>query len=153
MVTLPDPYATADDLAAYWRALSSAEQDRATVLLGWAAQLINEQPGSADFDPVTCAQVSMDVVKRAMVASINGDGVSDATSSQSMADMSAATTYRFTNPVGNLYLTSAEVSRLYGRPNGGAGGSLTLSSNVQIPRHWWNHQHSVQCGTDCDVTP
>lgn len=149
-IDLPDPYASATDLQSYWRALSGAEQTRATGLLGWAAQLINEQPGSADFDPVVAAMVSMDMVKRAM---LNGDGVSEATQAQSMADMSASNTYRYVNPVGNLYLTSAEVSRLYGRPNGGAAGSLALSSNVRVPRAWWNFQHTEQCESDVELWP
>ena len=136
---LPEPYATAADLAAYWgKALSEAEQTRATGLLGWAAQLINEQPGFEHFDPVVCAMISMDMVKRAMLS--KGDGVIGA--SQSMADQSA--TIKYLNPAGNLYLTAGEQCRLAGRPETGGGMSLALNSNVRVPREPWNSQPSSQ---------
>ncbi|KAB7752768.1 hypothetical protein [Mycolicibacterium mucogenicum] len=140
-LVLPEPYATATDLENYWRTLSEAEQGRATTLLGWAAKLINEQPGSASFDELTCAQVSMDMVKRAM---INGDGVSESTSSQTMDVVSAAVTNKYVNPTGALYLTNAESDRLAGRPVGGAGFSIKLGSNTRVPGYPWNHQGSGQ---------
>lgn len=133
---LPDPFANADDLAAYWQSLTEAEKTRANNLLKWAAKIIIEQPGSEDFDPVVCAMISMDMVKRAM---LNGDGVSDTTTSQTMADMSASVTSRYVNPAGNLYLLAQEANRLAGR-FGGTAGSLTLTSNVRVPREPWNQQ-------------
>lgn len=139
-LTLPTPYATVVDLQRYWRTLSSGEQTRATDLLGWAAHLIQKQHGWAQFDALDCAQVSMDMVKRAM---INGDGVSESTASQAMADMSAARTDRYVNPMGNLYITVYEQDRLAGR-TGKRGGSLTLSSNVRVPAEPWNNQPSAQ---------
>lgn len=143
-IELPDPYADQSDLQAYWRVLSDAEQGRATTLLGWAAQLINEQPGSDEFDPVICAQVSMDMVKRAMIASVNGDGVSSSTTAQAMDDMSASSTQRFVNPVGNLYLSAQEADRLAGRTSGGGAFSVALKSNVRVPGQPWNSQPSAQ---------
>lgn len=137
---LPDPYAEVSDLESYWRALSQDEQGRAATLLAWAAKLINEQPGSADFDPLTCAQVSMDMVKRAM---INGNGVVEATNAQAMADMSASITSKYANPMGNLYLTDAEADRLAGRSNGSAF-SVTLKSNARVSPYPWNRQNSCQ---------
>ena len=142
-VSLPDPYAEVEDLADYWgRTLSSAEQGRALVLLGWAAKLILEQPGSEDFDPTTAAMVSMDMVKRAMVG---GDGVNSV--QQAMADISA--TVQYVNPMGNLYLTASEVDRLAGSPNGGAF-SVALSSNVRVPTGSWSWQPSSQTDDDAD---
>jgi hypothetical protein len=141
-VTLPAVYAEADDLVDYWRPLSQAEQDRAEILLGYAANLINELPGAADtngdpvFSAATAKHVCLDMVKRAM---IGGGGVSQST--QSMADMSASMTY--TNPVGNLYLTNSERDRLFGYQTGGAF-SLTLSSNARVPLQPWNYQQSSQ---------
>lgn len=143
-LTLPDPYAEVSHLQTYWRTLSAAEQTRATNLLGWAAKLIRDEPGSNDFDELTCAQVSMDMVKRAMV---NGDGVSASTASQSMLDMSASRTERYVNPMGNLYLTEYEKDRLAGR-TGLRGGSLTLSSNARVPGEPWNTQPSAQVEDD-----
>lgn len=142
-IDLPDRYAEIDDLELYWRALSTAEQGRATALLGWAAQLINEQPRFETFDPVICAQVSMDMVKRALIASINGDGVSSSTTAQAMDDMTASSTQKFVNPVGNLYLTAQEADRLAGRTSGGAF-SVALKSNVRVPGQSWNSQPSAQ---------
>lgn len=139
-IDLPDPYAEVSDLESYWRTLSQAEQDRATVLLGWAAKIINEQPGFEDFDPLVCAMVSMDMVKRAM---LNGDGVSASTTSQAMADMSATVTNRYVNPVGNLYLTAQEADRLAGR-SGPAAFSVALASNVRVPGYPWSCQPSSQ---------
>lgn len=136
MIDLPAPYAEAYDLEMYWRPLSTAEQARAANLLGWAAQIINEKAGSEDFDPLIAAQVSMDMVKRAM---INGDGVTQ--SSQAMSDMSA--TVQFANPMGNLYLMGSELDRLTGR-SGGSALSLTLTSNVRVPATWWASQDSSQ---------
>lgn len=144
---LPDPYADVSDLQSYWRALIQDEQGRATTLLAWAAKLIKEQPGSADFDPLTCAQVSMDMVKRAM---INGNGVIEATNAQAMADMSASTTSKYANPMGNLYLTDAEADRLAGRPNGSAF-SVTLKSNAKVPPWPWSRQPT--CQVDGSPTP
>jgi len=140
---LPTAYATATDLADYWRPLSDGEATRATVLLGYAATLINEQPGAADLDgdpafsPATCKHVSLDMVKRAM---IGGGGITGG--SQAMADMTHTVSY--VNPVGNLYLTSQELARLQGHPYTGAMGSLTLASNVRVPGHIWNYQQSSQ---------
>ncbi|OCB59138.1 hypothetical protein A5722_05130 [Mycobacterium vulneris] len=144
---LPTTYATADKLEAYWQPLSAAEKSRATVLLGYAATMINEQPGAADadgnlaFSPATCEHVSLDMVKRAM---IGGGGMTGSSSSQSMADMSASTDVRYVNPVGNLYLTSQELARLQGHSYGGGAASITLSSNVRVPGQPWNYQQSSQ---------
>lgn len=136
---LPDPYATPEHLAGYWRALTEGEKTRAGELLRWAAQLINEEPGSDDFDPTTAAMVSMDMVKRAMLRP-QGDGVSETTTSQAMADQSATQTHRYLNPAGNLYLTGGERDRLARRNTELAGGSVTLSSNVRVPGEPWNQQ-------------
>lgn len=138
---LPDPYATSAHLAGYWRTLSEGEETRATELLRWAAQLINEEPGSDNFDPTTAAMVSMDMVKRAMLRP-EGDGVSETTTNQSMLDMTAAVTHRYVNPAGNLYLTTGEKARLARKSVALQGGSLTLASNVRVPREPWNQQPS-----------
>ncbi|AVJ50227.1 hypothetical protein I5J36_gp09 [Mycobacterium phage Mendokysei] len=134
---LPDAYATAEELQAYWRPLSSDEQARATVLLKRAALRINELPGSTDFNAATCNDVSLDMVKRAM---LGGGGVKS--TSQAMADMS--TTQSYVNPVGNLYLTEEEKSRLYGYPP--AAFSLTPASNAHVPAQSWNWQPNCQLG-------
>jgi hypothetical protein len=132
---MPGPYATSDDLGEYWRTLSDAEQSRADVLLGAAGDLIDEQPGAADFVPTALKWVSLDMVKRAM---IGGGGASSG--SQSMADMSV--TVQYVNPVGNLYLTRQELQRLVGPTPPTA--SITPTSNVRVPQTFWNIQPSSQ---------
>lgn len=135
---LPPGYAEVTDLETYWgRTLSEAEQGRAAVLLGWAAKRIQEEPGWQDFDTLVCAQVSMDMVKRAMVG--RSDGVIE--TSAAMSDMSA--TQRYANPMGSLYLTDTETRRLAGKV-AGAGISLALKSNVRVPGEYWNCQPSSQ---------
>jgi hypothetical protein len=141
-VTLPTQYATVEELATYWRPLSNAEADRADDLLTRAATLINEERGAATFVQSACNAVSLDMVKRAM---LGGSGVSGST--QAMADMSATVTY--VNPVGNLYLTRAELQRLTGEPSG-AAFSLTPTSNTRVPLNRWNYQQSTQT---TDVSP
>ena len=139
---LPGPYADVFELFEYWgRTLTQSEQDRAAVLLGWAAQIILEQPGSGDFDALIAAQVSMDMVKRAM---INADGINS--SSQAMADMSA--TVRYANPMGSLYLSAAEADRLGGNLGSSGAFSVALTSNVRVPCHPWSRQSSSQTDDD-----
>ncbi|AHY26926.1 hypothetical protein SEA_NAIRB_10 [Mycobacterium phage Nairb] len=139
---LPTAYATVDELQSYWRPLSEAEKARATFLLQRAALRINELPGSKDFNPATCNDISLDMVKRAM---LGGGGVKS--ESQAMADMS--TTQSYVNPVGNLYITGDETARLYGYAP--AAFSLTPASNAHVPHQSWNWQphwqHGGQHGT------
>lgn len=151
VLELPDPYATAAHLAGYWRPLTAGEQARATELLRWAAQLINEEPRSEQFDPVTAAMVSLDVVKRAMLRGDSGDagdGVSEVTTNESMADMTGSTTVKYVNPSGNLYLLQSEKDRLARRSGQPAGGSVALSSNVRVPGQPWNQQPNLVSGDD-----
>lgn len=132
---LPTEYATADELSTYWRELSDAEQTRAEDLLTRAATRINEEPGAADFVQTACNQVSLDMVKRAM---IGGGGITQG--SQAMADMSASVTY--VNPVGNLYLTAQELRRLIGPKPPTA--SIQPTNNSRVPTQAWNYQQSAQ---------
>ena len=147
---LPDTYASHNDLATYWgKALSVAEQGRVTALLGYAATIINELPGAADqdgnpaFSAATCKHVSLDMVKRAMLS--RGDGVTE--EQASMADMLGVR--KFVNPVGNLYLTAAEIRRLT-NPGSSQLFSLTPTSNVRVPGQPWNYQPSAQADAATD---
>jgi hypothetical protein len=135
-MSLPTSYADQADLAGYWRPLTDAEQARATVLLGAAADRINELPNAATFVVSACKWVSLDMVKRAMIG-----GGGEKAESQSMIGMSVNRT--FTNPMGDLYLTSKEINRLNGR-YGQSAGSVTLSSNTQVPLTPWSFQRSSQ---------
>jgi hypothetical protein len=132
---MPGPYATSEQLAGYWHALSDADAARATVLLGAAGDLIDERPGSADFVPTALKWVSLDMVKRAMIASANGEGVNSV--QQGMADMTA--NVAFANPMGNLYITPRELARLIGQQP--PTGSIKQTNHAHAPRQIWNSQY------------
>ena len=142
-MTLAAYYDTCNDLAAYWRPLTDAESARAFVLLGAAADLINEQDGAANFKPTALKWVSLDMVKRAMLS--RGDGVTQV--SQGMADMSSSTTYA--NPAGNLYITAKELRRLFGK-GGPRAFSLQPSTHTRVSGYPWSWQPSSQ---DENITP
>lgn len=108
-MALTVPFATASDLASRWRPLSTAETSLADVLLADASQLILDEdhrgvladlvdPPSSTVVRIVCA-----MTKRAMLA---GDRGGAEQTQQSAGPFSVATTY--SNPAGDLYLTSAE---------------------------------------------
>lgn len=108
-MALSVPFATAAELASRWRSLSAEEQTLAGVLLADASQMILDEdkrgiltdltdPAGRGLKRVVCA-----MVKRAMLSS-SGDAVSQM--QQSAGPFSMSTTY--SNPSGDLYLTSAE---------------------------------------------
>jgi hypothetical protein len=136
---MPDQavYADAEDLQAYWRPLSAAEQARANVLFGAAADLINEQRGSDTFVDTAKHWVSLDMVKRAMISAADGVRQLD----QAMAGITANQT--FVNPTGALYLLPAEIQRLNGWPTQTIF-SVHLKSNSRVPLEPWNYQQSSQ---------
>lgn len=109
------PFATAADLAARWRTLSTAEQATATTLLGDASNLIlSECPTANVVDDSDAAEVAnrqlllkrivCAVVKRAMIGGGEMAGVSQhqQTAGPFSQNMS------FSNPMGDLYLTKPE---------------------------------------------
>lgn len=119
-------YATVADLEGRYGELSSDLQERAEVLLDDAATLID---ASATIDPESETQlaaakmVSCAVVNRALQASESDMyGVSDA--SYTMGPFSQSAT--FSNPSGDLYLTSGERRLL------GAGGTVIGSMRAQV---------------------
>ena len=139
------PYATAADLAAYWRPLTDLEQQRAGVLLQAAGDLIDEHDGSADFVGTALHWVSLDMVKRAM---LTPDGITS--QSQGMGDMNVSQT--FANPMGNLKLGRDELRRLKGiGPAEQRAFSLTGTNNVRVPYTVWGYQYASQ--TDGAITP
>lgn len=119
------PFATATDLAARWRPLSTTgpaptEQDRATTLLGDASVWIrawlpgiDQRIASGDLDANLVTLVACAMVKRSMIGS---DHEGQRGSMDVMGPFTSQAT--FTNPEGNLYLTSVEVDQLDGRPSG-----------------------------------
>ena len=133
-MSLPASYATVDDLGDYWRPLTTAEQDRATVLLGEVADLINALPGAAGFASTATRWVSLAAVKRAMI-SPGGDGVRQ--QSEAMDGISVSQT--FVNPTGAVYLMRSEIRRLRGK-TAPAAFSIAPGNQVHIPHTVWNRQ-------------
>ncbi len=112
---MPDPFATAADLAAGWRTLSSDEESRATVLLARASRIIRaRRPGidaliaAGDIDADLVGDVACAMVKRAMQGPVNMDGVTQA--QQTAGPFSQGVS--FANPSGDLYLSKSDKADL-----------------------------------------
>lgn len=106
-------FAIPADLAERWRALSPAEEARATVLLGDAAWWLKVwfKPYTADLEALAAEDplieeglkiLSCNMVRRSMVSA--GDGVGQA--QQVMGPFTAQISYR--NPDGSLFVYAAE---------------------------------------------
>lgn len=118
------PFATKEDLAAYWRTLTSEEQARADIMLPLASnrlRLMGEDLG-IDLDAKKAASeaysdtlkwVTMEAVKRALQTPTDAKPVD--TYSQTAGPYSE--NYKFTNPSGDLWFKKSELSALglYGR--------------------------------------
>ena len=103
-------FATSDDLASRWRPLIGDETDRADTLLGdasvWLRAWFPDLDGRiADgrIDAAIPVMVSCAMVKRAMLAA-QFDGMSSVNDSAGIYGQQRV----FSNPQGNLYITSAE---------------------------------------------
>ena len=111
-----EAFATVEDLEARWRPLSEAEKGRASVLLDDATALVSRACGASGVDfegGDECFQqalkaVTCSVVARAMSAPVDGPTVSN--TSQTAGPFSQSFTY--SNPGGDLYLTSSERKEL-----------------------------------------
>jgi hypothetical protein len=116
---MADPFATADDVAARWRPLTSAEEDQADVFAADASALIRARfPGiDGQVDPAILTIVVAGMVKRAMIAP--DDGVSQ--ESETVGPYSRSQS--FANPLRNVFLTAADLVLIEGyRPTGGTFG-------------------------------
>ena len=105
-------FATVDDLEARWRPLTSAEQDRAEVLLDDAAVYLSTFVTVDDSDQAQAdvlKVVSCSMVQRVMSSDVDTFGVSQA----SMTAGSYTQSMTFANPTGDFYLTAME-KRLLG---------------------------------------
>lgn len=107
----PEPFATADDLAARWRALTPAEEERATVLLGDASAFvratcagIDDRIAAETLELAVVVAVVVGMVKRAMLAGDLGEGIGQ----QQQTAGPFGTSLTFTNPTGSVYLTKAD---------------------------------------------
>lgn len=102
-------FATVDDLAARWRALSGAENAQAAVLLDDASDLIRTTCRAYAGVPLsTLKRITCAIVKRAMLAGGDAAGISQHTETAG----SYSESYSYSNPAGDLYLTAAEKTSL-----------------------------------------
>ena len=122
-------FATASELAARWRPLTPAEQATAGTLLSDASLVIRAECPDVDarttalpptLDPDILKMVACAMVKRAMIAGADAEGVT--AQQQTAGPFSQSLTY--SNPMGNLYLTKAE-KRLLGC---GAQAAFTVAT-------------------------
>jgi hypothetical protein len=125
-----EPFATPSDVSDRWRPLTDAETTRATVLIADASRMIRRRwpdvdariaspvgtPGHLDADDLTMIVANM--VKRAMIGGVEtGPGVTE----QAETVGPFAVTRRFSNPLGNLYLSGEDILAL-DLPDGAIGG-------------------------------
>lgn len=123
------PFATKEDLAAYWRILTTPEQARADVMLGLASnrlRLMGEDVG-VDLDAKKTASeafadtikwVTMEAVKRAMATPIDQPPVD----SWQQTAGPYSENYKYSNPSGDLWFKKSELQSL------GLNGRQTLDS-------------------------
>ena len=93
-------YATADDLAAYWRELTEAERAKADTLLGFASTIVSAHAAAPDAEAARF--VVCDMVKTAMQAGGDAAPVTQLT----MTGGPYSRTMQFANPTGDLYWKS-----------------------------------------------
>ena len=114
-------FATVDDLARRWHALTSAEQGKAEALLDDASDLIRSTcPLWTNASTATLKRVCCAAAKRAMLSGDDTAGISQHTETAG----SYSESYSYSNPAGDLYLTASEQSALGGT---GAAWSYDLS--------------------------
>jgi hypothetical protein len=104
-----EPFATSDDVAERWRSLTSEEQDRADALAFDASLLLRARYGdidariaSGDLNPQAVKVVVAGMVRRAMIGTAAGDGVTQ--SSETVGPFSHSQSYA--NPMGNLFINA-----------------------------------------------
>lgn len=107
------PFAAAADLEEIWRTLDGAEKTKAERLLAAASRKIRLQCPSwaqaEEAEPGICKDICCNMVKRAMIAEeTNPEGLSQG--SQTTGPF--ADSWSYSNPTGDLYLTSSELADL-----------------------------------------
>lgn len=111
-----EAYATTDDLQKRWKTLSDIELERATALLLDASVILATgcKKAGVKIDPadelqaLTITAITCEMVKRAMLSPVDEAPMQQF--SKTAGSYSESGTY--VNPTGDLYLTSAEKSRL-----------------------------------------
>ncbi len=128
-------YATAADVAARWRSLTADETALATVLAADASALIRARfPGidaqvtSGGLEAGILTIVVAGMVKRAMISP--ADGVTQ--DSETVGPYSHSQT--FANPMGNVFLTKADLMLILGdQPRGGSFSYANTTTQAITP--------------------
>lgn len=112
-------FATTLDLEEVWRALDQEDKAKAERLLAAASRKIRLQCPSwmqaEEAEPGICKDICCSMVKRAMIADdTNPEGLSQG--SQTTGPF--ADSWSYSNPNGDLYLTSSELADLDGAGSG-----------------------------------
>lgn len=113
------PFATKEDLAAFWRELTAAEESRADVLLPLASNRLRLMGEDVDIDldeklaasevfASVLQWVVMEAVKRAIATPTNTPPVDNY--QQTAGPYSE--NYKFTNPSGDLWFKKSELSAI-----------------------------------------
>lgn len=129
------PYATATELAAYWRTLTTAEQARAAVMLNLASMRLRSiaDQVSVDLDakvaasPVMAANaqwVVMEATKRAMLVPMDTPPANQVQTTAGPYSENIV----FTNPSGDLWFKNTELKAL------GLWGVQSMGSVSTTPR-------------------
>lgn len=118
------PFATKEELAAYWRALTGDEPARADVMLALASDRLRLMAEDVDINldtkvsdseafKSTIRWVVMEAVKRALISPTDQQAVD----SLSKTAGPYSENYKFSNPTGDLWFKKSELSALglYGR--------------------------------------
>lgn len=133
--TGPVAFATLADLEARWHEVSEADQSKAQAALYDATALIQDEceragVDTADIRPITLTTVCCAMVIRKMTTDDDHLGVSN--SQQTAGSFSESFTY--SNPMGDLYLTTAERKRLGLRKQRAFAYDSDAAST---PTVWW----------------
>lgn len=137
------PFATADDVAARWRPLTDAELNVVPTLCADASSLIRSQyPGidseiaSGALDPNIPTIVCANMVKRALIAP------SDGVASQTQGEGPFSVAQSFANPLGNLFLTAAEITLILGYQPTALSPRFNNTTSHCEPSYWPNVTYS-----------
>lgn len=133
------PYATKEELAAYWRPLTGDEPARADILLALASNRLRltAEGDSVDLDAkaeaseaykTTLRWVVMEAVKRAMQTGVDQPSVE----SYQQTAGPYSENFKYVNPTGDLFFRKAELTSL------GLVGSQTLKGFMLAPESFYS---------------
>lgn len=133
------PFATKEELAAYWRPLTGTEPARADILLTLASNKLRLQADGESIDldekiadseayKTTIRWVVMEAVKRAMQTAVDQPSVE----SYQQTAGPYSENYKYVNPTGDLFFRKAELASL------GLSGQQTLKAFMLAPESYYS---------------